>query len=98
MRIIWNPQAQKDVSSIKAFYQKVDPDIARQITQGIVSSVDRLEQFPESGRIVPEIRDPDFREVIWRREWRIIYLLPAGPGEPLEILNVLHTSQQFGSL
>jgi hypothetical protein len=45
--------------------------------------------------MVPEIGDPNFREVIWKN-WRIIHLLPTAPEAPLEILNVLHSAQQLG--
>ncbi|MEX0647784.1 MAG: type II toxin-antitoxin system RelE/ParE family toxin [Balneolaceae bacterium] len=96
MQIVWNPQAKKNILSVKAYYQEFDSEVADKIVRGILSAVDRLEEFPESGRIVPEIGDPDFREVIWQ-DWRIIYFLPAHPGEMIEILNVIHTAQQFGS-
>lgn len=95
MQIVWNRQAKSDVLEIKAYYEDFGAGIGQRLAEGIISAVDRLEAFPESGRIVPEINDPDFREVLWK-DWRIIYLLPEANDQPLEILNVLHSAQQFG--
>ena len=39
----------------------------------MIKVTDRLERFPQSGRVVPEIALPDFREVIFDRAYRVIY-------------------------
>src|SRR5690625_4850909 len=98
MNVTWSGRARRKIASVEEYYLEKAPGHGDVFVSGGLKAARRLERFPGSGRIVPEIGDPDFREVIWRREWRIIYLLPVSPGEPLEILNVLHTSQQFGSL
>ena len=36
------------------------------LANGIIASVDRLELFPRSGRMVPEIGDEAIREVLYR--------------------------------
>jgi plasmid stabilization system protein ParE len=97
--IIWNPQAIENLRSIKVFYSEagVEKDIIENVLNGIFSSTERLSKHPQSGRIVPEIDDPNFREVIWNNTWRIIYMPPNNPKDPLEILNVLHTAQKFGA-
>jgi toxin ParE1/3/4 len=38
----------------------------------LVSEVDRLQEFPTSGRIVPEYRNEIIREIIFRA-YRIVY-------------------------
>jgi toxin ParE1/3/4 len=40
----------------------------------VFESVERLESFPRSGRIVPEINQENIREIIWGN-YRIVYLL-----------------------
>ena len=99
MRSVWNPQARRNIKSIKAFHKEegVPSEVTQRLISGIISATDQLVAHPRSGRMVPEIEDPHFREVIWKK-WRIIYLLPEIAGEPLEILNVLHSAQQLGPL
>lgn len=52
-------------------------------------SVDRLEMFPLSGRVVPEINKQEIREVIFGN-YRIVYRLRE---DEVEILTVHHGAQ-----
>jgi toxin ParE1/3/4 len=57
--------------------------------------VGQLREFPDSGRIVPELQRDEIRELI-RAPFRIVYR--RGP-EIVEILTVFHTAREFpGSL
>lgn len=96
MKVVWNPEAKKNLQTIRDYYHQFSPPAAKRITKGIVLATKRLESWPSSGRIVPEIEDPDFREVIYSG-WRIIYMLPIEGEGPLEILNIIHSAQQFGA-
>jgi toxin ParE1/3/4 len=49
------------------------PEAALRWLNGLFDVTDRLESFPESGRVVPEIGLPEFREVVYRRAYRVIY-------------------------
>ena len=40
----------------------------------LISATEQLQLFPEHGRIVPEYRNPDLREIIFR-PYRIVYRL-----------------------
>ena len=62
---------------------------AQKWVESIFKVVDRLEQFPKSGRVVPEIMQDDFREII-HANYRIIYALY---GENVSILTVRHGRQ-----
>src|SRR5690625_3722841 len=95
MNVIWSGRARRKIASVEEYYLERAPEYADVIVSEIVKATRRLERFPESGRIVPELNHPDYREVICRRDWRIIYLLPSRPEGSIEIINVLHTSQQF---
>lgn len=55
----------------------------------VFEAVDRLELFPESGRVVPELNRKEIREVIIGN-YRIIYRIR---GELVEILTVYHSSR-----
>ena len=41
------------------------PAAARAWLEGIFDAVDRLEAFPQSGRMVPEIAAPEYREIVY---------------------------------
>jgi plasmid stabilization system protein ParE len=55
----------------------------------IIASVDRLQAFPDSGRIVPERGDPEIREVIVR-PYRVVYRRRANE---VEIATVFRASR-----
>jgi plasmid stabilization system protein ParE len=55
----------------------------------LVAAPDRLVQFPESGRMVPEFGRPNLRELILR-PYRIVYRLQ---GDVLEIVTVFHAAR-----
>lgn len=94
MKIIWKPQAEKDLVAIEEFYLSVAPDLADIIVDQIIHRIRHLELNPQSGRIVPELNDPLIREVIYRN-YRIVYY--HNPEENrVEILTVFHSAKQFG--
>ncbi len=64
-----------DLESIRAWYldQQV-PDVGRRLLEEIISQVERLADFPESGRIVPEFGIVNLREII-HTPFRIVYRL-----------------------
>lgn len=90
--VIWSSQARADLAAIEDYYVGVAPAYADVVVDGLLASVRRLEAFPFSGRAVPEIDEPFIREVVWR-EYRVIYWADE---DRVDVLSVLHTSQQFG--
>ena len=93
--VVWTPQARRDVAAIIDYYLGIAPAFAEVVQAGILDSTRRLAAFPLSGRQVPEIGDETIREVIWR-EYRVIYFSEPDGGH-VEVLTVLHSSQQFGA-
>ncbi len=61
------------------------------MVQRIVATVERLESYPESGRVVPELDRPEIREVI-TRPYRVVYRYR---GESVEIATVFRSSRQL---
>jgi plasmid stabilization system protein ParE len=58
-QIIWILQAIEDVEAIHAYIARDSPHYAIPISERIVDSVERLKEFPRSGRVVPEVgREP----------------------------------------
>ena len=65
--------AVKDLEEIRAWYadQQV-PDVGERLLGEVFSLVERLGDFPESGRIVPEFDIAHLREII-HPPFRIVY-------------------------
>ncbi len=89
MKIIWSPLAIDRVAEIAQYIAQDSPNSAQKWVESIFNAVDRLEQFPKSGRVVPEIMQDDFREIIYGN-YRIIYRLYS---ENVSILSVRHGRQ-----
>jgi len=65
----------KDLEEIRAWYadQQV-PDVGEQLLREVVSHIERLADFPENGRIVPEFGVVHLREIV-HPPFRIVYRL-----------------------
>lgn len=88
-RIKWTHQAIEDVKSICDFIARDAPHIAQIFVQRIFKAVGRLEDFPQSGRIVPELQNEFVREIIFGN-YRIVYRLKLNK---VEIITVYHSAR-----
>jgi len=52
----------------------------------VLAAVERLADFPNSGRLVPELKDPVIREILFG-SYRIVYRVK---GDLVELLTVYH--------
>jgi toxin ParE1/3/4 len=95
-RLTWSPTARLDLREIFAYIAEDDPAAAGKFIRSLFGAVERLPYFPESGRIVPEFRDPRIREVI-RRPCRIVYRIKANGGL-IEIARVWHAARGIPEL
>ena len=89
MKIIWSPLAIDRVAEIAQYITKDSQNSAQKWVDSIFRVVERLEQFPKSGRVIPEMMQDDFREIIYGN-YRIIYRLYP---ENVSILTVRHGRQ-----
>src|SRR5512137_1282299 len=66
-----------DLEDILAWYgdQHV-PDVGKRLVGEVIAQVERLADFPESGRIVPEFGLTNLREIIFP-PFRIVYRIDA---------------------
>ncbi len=88
MRIVWSPLALERVEDIAQYIAEDKPSAAVEWVEGIFDTVERLSDFPESGRIVPEVGGRRIREVIFGA-YRIIYSVR----DQIDILTVRRSSQ-----
>ena len=92
-RVIWSPQALSDLRAIGDYLAHEAPAYAQTFVDGAFDTVERLETFPHSGRAVPEIGDPDLREIMYKG-YRIFHIVTDS--DEVEVLSVFHSTRQFG--
>jgi toxin ParE1/3/4 len=90
-RIVWSPHSILDLEGIRKYIANDSPRYADLMIRRIVAAVERLTEFPESGRIVPERNQPDIREVVVR-SYRVVYRLRPGVAE---IVTVFRGSREL---
>ena len=89
MKIIWSPLAVKRAVEIAEYISSDNPTAARKWIETVFSEVELLESSPKIGRIVPELNQKDFREIILGN-YRIIYRVEK---ESVSIVTVRHAQQ-----
>jgi len=90
-QMIWAPSARLDLKDLAAFIAEDSPSAAEHFVKILFEVVERLADFPESGRVVPEFGDPDIREVI-RKPYRVIYRVDRAKGA-VQIVRVWHAAR-----
>jgi len=89
MKIIWSPLSVERMTEISEYIAEDNPNASITWIESIFEIIGRLKQFPESGRIVPEIDKPHIREII-HGNYRIIYKIRQ---EEIFILTIRHFKQ-----
>ena len=85
----WSNQALADLEAIGDFIARDAPSVAQVFVERICAAVKRLEVFPRSGRVVPEIGQEDIREIIFG-SYRIVYVVSE---DEANILTVFHAAR-----
>ena len=75
--VIWSPQSVRDLEAIHAYISEESVRYADLVVGRLVAAVERLQEFPESGRTVPERADSAIRELIVG-PYRVVYRLRPG--------------------
>ncbi len=89
MKIIWSPLAVDRASQIAGYIAKDKASAAEKWINDVFTKVGQLKSFPEIGRIVPEISDSHFRELLYGN-YRIIYRIET---KQISILTIRHGKQ-----
>ena len=89
MKLHFSPEAVADIIEYEALVSREDVRAAEKWTELIFHKADRIAEFPESGRIVPEFDRPDLREVIVRSH-RLVYRIR---GKAVQIVRVFHSAR-----
>ncbi len=89
MKITWSPLAVDRASEIADYIAKDKPSAAEKWINTVFSKVEQLKSFPEIGRIVPEIKNSQIREIIYGN-YRIVYRIEQ---KQISILTIRHGAQ-----
>ena len=95
-KLIWSPAARDDLHDIVGFIARDNPNRAMSFGYELISETDRLQEFPELGRSVPEYRDDNSREMIFR-PYRIVYRIDH-ERRLCEIARVWHSARGLPQL
>ena len=87
----WSPRSVDDLEAIHDFIARDSSRYADLVSQRIVAAAERLVEFPEIGRIVPEVGESRLRELIVR-PFRIVYRVRV---DFVEIVTVFRGSREF---
>lgn len=84
--IIWSKQSLDDVDAIAAYIKRDSAFYAKAVVDKLISTAESLANYPEIGRIVPELKDALIRER-FVYSYRLIYQINDSN---IEILAVIH--------
>lgn len=86
MKVVWSPLAIERAVEQALYIAADKPGAAEKWLSDLFATVDGLVEFPNVGRVVPELDQPDFRELDFGG-YRVIYRLEA---KQASVLTVRH--------
>ncbi|HDY70540.1 MAG TPA: type II toxin-antitoxin system RelE/ParE family toxin, partial [Nitrospirae bacterium] len=89
----WSLPAKEDLRRIHDYISIDSKFYAKKISQDIVEKAEKLNDFPNCGRVVPEIGDSNIRELIIY-SYRLVYEINP---TVIEVLGIIHEKQDFPS-
>jgi len=89
VEIEWSSLAQNDLNKIIDYIAQDSLEYALLFYEQVREKVENLTRFPKMGRKVPELDDPNIRELILRN-YRLIYQIL---GAKIQIIRLIHGSR-----
>ncbi|MBA7673074.1 hypothetical protein ES703_81262 [subsurface metagenome] len=89
MKLIWAPLAIEKVTQIAQYIALDNTSASIKWVENIFKRSEQIKNFPESGRVVPEVGRKNIREIIYGN-YRIIYKIQK---KETSILTIQHTKQ-----
>ena len=86
VKIKWSDAAKSDLKGIIEYLSQDSPQYAEYLYERIFESIENLKSFPEIGRRVPELKNPNIRELILQN-YRIVYQYLK---DKIEIITIFH--------
>jgi plasmid stabilization system protein ParE len=92
--VIWTEPALQELDALAEYIALDNPAAARQLVSTVFEKTKRLEDFPQSGRIPPELPNSVYRELV-APPCRIFY---REDGQRVFILYVMREERQLRAL
>ena len=89
MKIFWTKEALLRLQDIEEYISRDNPVAAIEFVDKLVSVAETIVDYPEKGRIVPELSIEKIREVL-HKNYRIVYLIKKNS---IDILTVFEEHQ-----
>jgi toxin ParE1/3/4 len=89
--IVWAGRARSDLRISAEYIRRVSPHAARAFVSAVLQAARSLSESPERGRVVPDIDDPEVRELFVGR-YRLLYEVHP---EAVWVMRVLHSSRDL---
>jgi len=91
MRLDWSETAIRDLQDIHDYISRDSEYYASRFVERLLESVERLTAFPKLGRVVPEVRSTDIRELLFS-SYRIVYHVER---DRVQIVAVVHGARDW---
>lgn len=96
MNIHWTEPAVLDLESVRDYIARDSEYYAAEFVGRILNAIENLCILPNMRRRVPEVDDPEIREIIFK-SYRIIYQLDEDKGELL-VLAIIHAARDMSNI
>lgn len=90
-RVIWSDDAVEDLQQISDYIARDSGHYARVVVRRIIERTRSLSRYPSIGRVVPEVGDEAFREILVH-SYRVIYRVER---DRVTIEAVAHSKQDL---
>ena len=84
MKVVWTQEALDRLSDIENLISQDSPQRAIEFVDYLIQRGESVSEHPRIGRVVPEISNPDIREIL-AKKYRIVYKIQE---KTIEILTV----------
>lgn len=74
MKINWTKEAMINLQQIEDYISSDNPNAAIRLIDKLISLANDLSNFPQKGRIVPELSIDRIREIIYKN-YRLVYVI-----------------------
>ncbi|MFW9989388.1 MAG: type II toxin-antitoxin system RelE/ParE family toxin [Candidatus Odinarchaeota archaeon] len=89
VQIEWTERSLEDLNEIRDYIARDSKSYANLFIRKIYNTVQKLKEFPNMGRVVPEVNITSVRELIFQN-YRIVYRII---NKIVEIITVFHGSR-----
>lgn len=92
--VAWHPEAVRDLEALIAYWARWSSAVAARNLDELLTQLATLRTYPMLGRTLPELRDPEVREILFRGH-RIAYRIRD---DTVIIAGIRHGSSDLSSL